>query len=683
MRINVFISTLIFSILSATSYTTITIDGTSGDWESDEDFSTSTSGWTNYLTWDESYLYFAVSGSSIDDDDKVAFIYIDTDPNASPIGGTGSTSSISWARDHTLPFTANYAFAYKTQSGSDYYNLRTYSSGWQADQTYNGSVSLGTDFLEVSIKWSDIGSPTQINVIIFVQNNDGSWTWSSAPENTISDGAGDKTFSKWLGYNIASGVAPDAAQDANSVIISGNSGFRMMSSPVAGQIYSDLLAELWTQGMTGADVTDGTANVWTLNVSGQSWTALSDISGSGSGASQTAGTGFLVYVFDDTNWDGAADLPVSLSVSGTENSSSASLGSIADGAYGLAGNPYASTIDWDLVTKTNLSASTSVWDDAASGWKSWNGSSGSLTNGLIAPYQGFWVTASGGTGSITIETADKASSSGTFYRTMDNDSTGSVSFTISSNDYSDQTFMSFMNNGDAGLDKADAHKLMPLDASSRVVGLSYTGETALDIHNLPFQYEGLLSLSLDVMFLSLDGTNFVTATGEINLSWDLDQLPSHIELTLIDNLTTIETDLSLNNTYTFTTESKGSFSAVPDGAVEPYPIVGAPRFTLSVSYDVLESNPQISLPTDFALHPVYPNPFNPSATIKFDLPTVSPVSLNVYNVNGQEIKFLLQETLKPGSHTYTWEPQSLPSGVYFLKLLTPSKTVTQKVTFVK
>ncbi|MBT3945863.1 MAG: T9SS type A sorting domain-containing protein, partial [Candidatus Marinimicrobia bacterium] len=121
----------------------------------------------------------------------------------------------------------------------------------------------------------------------------------------------------------------------------------------------------------------------------------------------------------------------------------------------------------------------------------------------------------------------------------------------------------------------------------------------------------------------------------------------------------------------------------PDGAVGPYPIVGAPRFTLSVSYDVLESNPQISLPTDFALHPVYPNPFNPSATIKFDLPTVSPVSLNVYNVNGQEIKFLLQETLKPGSHTYTWEPQSLPSGVYFLKLLTPSKTVTQKVTFVK
>ena len=683
MRINVFISTLIFSILSATSYTTITIDGTSGDWESDEDFSTSTSGWTNYLTWDESYLYFAVSGSSIDDDDKVAFIYIDTDPNASPIGGTGSTSSISWARDHTLPFTANYAFAYKTQSGSDYYNLRTYSSGWQADQTYNGSVSLGTDFLEVSIKWSDIGSPTQINVIIFVQNNDGSWTWSSAPENTISDGAGDKTFSKWLGYNIASGVAPDAAQDANSVIISGNSGFRMMSSPVAGQIYSDLLAELWTQGMTGADVTDGTANVWTLNVSGQSWTALSDISGSGSGASQTAGTGFLVYVFDDTNWDGAADLPVSLSVSGTENSSSASLGSIADGDYGLAGNPFATTIDWDDVTKTSLSGTVNVWDDAASGWKSWNGSSGSLTNGLIAPYQGFWVEASGGTGSVTIETADKASSSGTFYRTLDNDSTGSVSFGVVSADYADQTFMSFMNIGEAGLDNADGKKLLPFSASSRVIGLSYTEEIALDIHNLPYVYEGSLSIPFDVMRLSLDETNYVTVAEEVTLTWDLEELPDHISMTLTDNITGSETYLDYESEYVFTTEPKGSFSANYDGPIATYRVAGEPRFTLSVTYGALGQNDDATLPSDFALHPIYPNPFNPSATISFDIPDVSSVALNVYDVKGALVETLLHDHMKPGNHHYNWEPQGLSSGVYFMKLTTAKQTFTQKVTYIK
>jgi hypothetical protein len=467
----------------------------------------------------------------------------------------------------------------------------------------------------------------------------------------------------------------------DGIAISGNSGFRMMSSPVAGQIYSDLLAELWTQGMTGADVTDGTANVWTLNVSGQSWTAITDISGSG--ASLTAGTGFLVYVFADTDWDGDSDLPVSLSVSGSENSSSASLGSIADGNYGLAGNPYASTIDWDDVTKSSLSATVNVWDDATSGWKSWNGSSGSLTNGLIAPYQGFWVEASGGTGSVTIETADKSSSSGTFYRTLDNDSTGSVSFDVVSADYADQTFMSFMNIGEAGLDNADGKKLLPFQASARVVGLSYTDETALDIHNLPYIYEGSLSIPLDVMRLSLDEANYVTVAEEVTLTWDLEELPDHISMTLTDNITGSETYLELESEYVFTTEPKGSFSATYDGPIGTYPVVGEPRFTLSVTYGALGQNGDATLPSDFALHPIYPNPFNPSATISFDIPDVSSVALNIYDVKGALVETLLQNHMKPGKHHYNWEPQGLSSGVYFMKLTTAKQTFTQKVTYIK
>ena len=47
--------------------------------------------------------------------------------------------------------------------------------------------------------------------------------------------------------------------------VSGNAGFRMLSSPVAGTIYDELLAPFWTQGMTGADDTGGDANVWTYN----------------------------------------------------------------------------------------------------------------------------------------------------------------------------------------------------------------------------------------------------------------------------------------------------------------------------------------------------------------------------------------------------------------------------------
>ena len=66
------------------------------------------------------------------------------------------------------------------------------------------------------------------------------------------------------------------------------------------------------------------------------------------------------------------------------------------------------------MTKTNLSSSASVWNDATSAWKTWNGSTGDLTNGLGAPYQGFWVQANGGTGSFTIQDADVSNSS--FFR---------------------------------------------------------------------------------------------------------------------------------------------------------------------------------------------------------------------------------------------------------------------------
>jgi collagenase-like PrtC family protease len=52
--------------------------------------------------------------------------------------------------------------------------------------------------------------------------------------------------------------------------------------------------------MTGADATGGDANVWTYSTAGQSWSALTNIST----ASQTAGAGFLVYVYQDANFDG-------------------------------------------------------------------------------------------------------------------------------------------------------------------------------------------------------------------------------------------------------------------------------------------------------------------------------------------------------------------------------------------
>ncbi len=460
-----------------------------------------------------------------------------------------------------------------------------------------------------------------------------------------------------------------------STAISGNAGFRMLSSPLAGQVYSDLLDELWTQGMTGADATDGTANVWTLSTAGSqsssSWTAMSDISGSG--ASLTAGHGFLVYVYPDTDYDGDDDLPVTLKISGSYNSSSATYGSVPDGNFALAGNPYPFSIDWDNVSKTNVTT-VYVWDDAGSAYKSWNGSSGSLTNGLIAPLQGFLFEANGGTGSITMEAEDKSTSAGTFYRTMQNN-TGSVGFNIATADYTDQTFISFMNNGEAGIDVADANKLLPLSPSSRVVGLSYVEGKSLDINNLPYESDNAISFPLDVMYLTVnDNSDFVTQEETATMTWDLNELPAHISMTLTDNTTNSTIDLTQQSELTFTTAAKGSFLSSGTEAIPVYPELGNSYFTVTISYSEMDTdNEEGIMPIQYALHQNYPNPFNPITTLRYELPENGLVNITIYDMLGRKVKTLVNQTQDAGYRSVVWDATNdngkpVSAGIYLYQI---------------
>ena len=488
----------------------------------------------------------------------------------------------------------------------------------------------------------------------------------------------DNNSSSNYSYDVQSG----------NLTITGDAGFRMLSSPVSGQVLGNLLTNAWTQGMTGADVTIASANVWTLNLAGQSWTALSDISGSGT--SVAAGQGFLTYIFADNDNDGTDDLPITLSVSGSENSGSATYpasGSIAANVYGLAGNPYYSTIDWDDVTKTNVTSTAYVWDDANSAYKSWNGSTGGLTNGLIAPFQGFWVQANGsGSGSITIEEADKSSSAGTFYRIADMEESGSLSLTFTSIDNKqDIAWFSFTEDGEMHKDDKDAYKLLPLSVSSRLAAMSYSDESSLDINNLPFSQDQAFEVPLDVMSLEEEEGNFTTIENDITVSWDIADLPIHTEVILIDQVTGTQINIRDQYTYTFTTEPKGSFSTSYNGPVGTYPIVGEARFSLAVSYDALTSGGNIkTLPAEFALHAAYPNPFNPSTTIRFDLPETGKVSLSVYDLKGALVGRLLNESKVAGTYQYRWTPDSeLASGLYLFELKTKNKTRHQKITYIK
>jgi hypothetical protein len=88
-------------------------------------------------------------------------------------------------------------------------------------------------------------------------------------------------------------------------------------------------------------------------------------------------------------------------------------------------------------------------------------------------------------------------------------------------------------------------------------------------------------------------------------------------------------------------------------------------------------------PPAFALRQNYPNPFNPSTVVSWQLPVVSTVKLVVYDLLGREVSVLVNETLKAGLHTRTFDATGLPSGVYVYRLQTGSFVATKTMTLLK
>ena len=91
----------------------------------------------------------------------------------------------------------------------------------------------------------------------------------------------------------------------------------------------------------------------------------------------------------------------------------------------------------------------------------------------------------------------------------------------------------------------------------------------------------------------------------------------------------------------------------------------------------------VIIPTEYVLHPAFPNPFNPVTTISYGLPFETHITLNVYDVEGRRITTLTEGIRTAGTHTVEWNASSYPSGVYFVKLDAGQFTQTQKLILVK
>jgi len=88
-------------------------------------------------------------------------------------------------------------------------------------------------------------------------------------------------------------------------------------------------------------------------------------------------------------------------------------------------------------------------------------------------------------------------------------------------------------------------------------------------------------------------------------------------------------------------------------------------------------------PASFRLYQNFPNPFNSSTIIRFDLSMFSDIKLTIYDLLGREIKIVEEERLPPGSYEINWNPENCSSGIYFYQLSTEQNRESRKMLLIK
>ena len=109
---------------------------------------------------------------------------------------------------------------------------------------------------------------------------------------------------------------------------------------------------------------------------------------------------------------------------------------------------------------------------------------------------------------------------------------------------------------------------------------------------------------------------------------------------------------------------------------------------LSVGVTGFDFSVPNNLPSTIQLSPNFPNPFNPSTTIGYALPTDMTVELVVYNMLGQKLKQLYSGIQKAGYHNVQWDGtneygSSMASGIYIYRLKTDEKILIRKMILMK
>ena len=436
-----------------------------------------------------------------------------------------------------------------------------------------------------------------------------------------------------------------------------NSGWRMIASPLSEASYSDLNSSFFTQGGSWAtnQASDPDGSLWLFDENTQNFSGYY-----GADTTFTPGKGYLFYMFaEDVN--GNTILPANMVFKGTEPDSiiiDLNRGSHDSLSYALVGNPFAGTIDWDLLVQNSDSIGTSyaVWNASgntaggSSGYEYYNsvdqiGDAGRY----IAPLQGFFVYATGSSSIVRFRQSQKTGITPKLYgKRTNSDSRSIISFRLLTSNgdlLDDQARLIFSDHGSRQKDPSDVYRLPSINGIDN--SISFSG-----FDNRPLVFEGRSNtVSRDTVNLTLN----VTSANSFSLRWEISpHTPEEWNIDLYDRLNDQLFDMrdleqvSLSNDLT--------------------QLHNKSRFSIIIERNTQANSETGDQPIQFALHQNYPNPFNPSTVISYQLAESSHVRLTVFDMLGRQVGILADEFKQAGIHTVNFNAHQLSSGIYFYRL---------------
>jgi hypothetical protein len=124
---------------------------------------------------------------------------------------------------------------------------------------------------------------------------------------------------------------------------------------------------------------------------------------------------------------------------------------------------------------------------------------------------------------------------------------------------------------------------------------------------------------------------------------------------------------------------------IQDGNEVHHNLIASQAVQIEKDYEefYLERVRKEELITDYSLHSNYPNPFNPSTNIRYQLPQESHVLVEVFNISGRRVASLVDGVQRAGMYTVRFDGSNQASGVYFLRFQAEQFSDIQKLTLIK